>query len=508
MNLSPQQSAVVEWVKTGKGSAFVEAVAGAGKTTTLIQLLSSTTGSVFFAAYNTKIVAEIKAKVAKFEADNDMSFGNRLRVGTFHSFGFNAWRRVHKDVKAGPEAAREKRDMTVAKLTENKVPEGLHSFILNLVSLAKNYAIGVQGVIDDESLWYAIIDHHDLASEIEDEGQIAEGVKWAIRSLKYHVALNSRIIDFDDMLHAPLVAGVRMFENDWGVIDEAQDTNKARRAMARKMLRAGGRSVWVGDRAQAIYGFSGADADAVDQIIRDFNCATLPLTVTFRCPKAVVAMAQEVVSHIQAHESAPEGVTRTIEEKNLLNETLLPTDAILCRKTKPLVETAYSLIRNKIACHVEGKDIGLGLLKLVNRYQAKSLDQLRDKLDTYAERECEKLKAKGKETQAEALMDRVETVKVIADGAKTVAELRQRISDMFYDSDSGEKEAKQKPSLTLSTCHKAKGREWPRVFVLGRNVWMPSPWARSEWSKVQELNLIYVAYTRAQQELVLINVAP
>lgn len=34
---SPQQQAVFDWVESGRGNAFIEAVAGAGKTTTLIE---------------------------------------------------------------------------------------------------------------------------------------------------------------------------------------------------------------------------------------------------------------------------------------------------------------------------------------------------------------------------------------------------------------------------------------------------------------------------------------
>jgi len=494
MNLSPQQSAVIKWVKTGKGSAFVEAVAGAGKTSTLIQACAETTGSVAFAAFNKKIADEIAAKVAK------LNLGNRIRVGTFHSFGFNAWRRVHPKVQLDE---RKKAERTLEHLELNERTKPIAPFILKLVSLAKQRAIGLYGAVDDESLWYAIIEHFDLAFEIEDESLISSGVVLAIEALKYQTSIGGELIDFDDMIYLPVVSGCRMWENDWFFGDEFQDTNPARRAMARKMLRPGGHACFVGDRCQSVFGFTGADADAVDQVIKEFNCITLPLTITYRCPKAVVALAQEVVSHIQAADSAPEGAVRTIEEKDLLAQNLTVTDAILCRKTKPLVDTAYQLIRNSIACHVEGRDIGLGLLKLVNKFAARDLETLRDKLEAYADRECNKLVAKGKETQAEALRDRVETVLVMADGAKDVGDLRQRITDLFYDD--GDKN-NRKPSVTLSTIHKAKGREWPRVFILGRNVWMPSPWARMEWQQYQESCLIYVAYTRAQQELVLVNV--
>lgn len=502
-NLSPQQQAVIEFVRNGKGSAFVEAVAGAGKTTTLIEALDATTGNVAFAAYNKKIADEIKEKTAK------RNFGNRVRVGTFHSFGLSAWRRPYPQVKCGPEAAREKTDMMVREL---ELPKQAHTFIPKLISLAKQGAIGLYGAVEDKSIWYKIIDHFDMAYDFEEIGgyTLDRAVDDAIKGLRWHVAKAPEIIDFDDMIYMPVVSGVKVWQNNWVFVDEAQDTNPARRALARKMLNDGrygvGRAVFVGDRHQAIYGFTGADNDAIDQIVRDFNCTTLPLTVTFRCPKRVVEMAHEVVSHIQAHETAPDGEVSHAEFNQLMpgrkegdSFELTAADAILCRNTRPLVETAYALIRKGVACHVEGRDIGMGLLKLANRFDARDLDQLRDKLAAFAERETQKLIAKGRETQAAALEDRVATLFVIADESKSIDDLRQKIMSMFVDSDN-----EARPTLTLSTVHKSKGREWDRVFLLGRHAFMPSPYARQEWQLEQERNLIYVAYTRAKRELILV----
>lgn len=497
---SIQQTAVIDWAQNGTGSAFIEAVAGAGKTTTLLEMLVVTTGTVAFAAYNKKIAREIETKLAEREIHDPRYKGitKRVRVGTFHSFGFAAWRRIHPNVKVDEK---DKYNQTLDAMQKAGVPDNLASFVMKLVSLAKQRAIGAFGNIDDDKLWWDIVEHFDLVYEIENEEEINVGIQAAKRALRWHIAISNKLIDFDDMIYMPLQAGVKMWENDWVLVDEAQDTNPARRGLARKMLKKNGRAAFVGDRHQAIYGFTGADSDAIDQIVKDFNCASLPLTVTYRCPKTVVTAAQQYVSHIQAHETAPDGVVRGIDEAKLFNERLTERDAILCRNTAPLVKTAFQLIRRRIACHVEGKDIGAGLLKLINRYKCKTLDTLRDRLEAYRDIESQKLIAKGKETQAEALVDRIETIFVIADTCQTIDELKQEIGLLFYD-DGGDR----KPTLTLSTVHKAKGREWPRVYIFGHNKYMPSPWARKDWQVEQENNIIYVAYTRAQSELILVTV--
>lgn len=494
---SPQQSAVINWVRDGRGSAFVEAVAGAGKTTTLVKALAETNGSVAFAAYNRKIADEINVKVSK------LGLGNRVRIGTFHSFGLTAWRYVHKKVQAGPEAARKKEEMTVAHL---EIPKPLRGFAAKLIGLAKQRALGLFGSVDDVSQWWDIVEHFDLAHEVEEEQTLDQGVALAMRGLAYHREIAPDIIDFDDMIYMPIVTGIRMWQNDWVFVDEAQDTNPARRALARKMLKPNGRACFVGDRHQAIYGFTGADNDAIDRIVREFRCVTMPLTVTYRCPKTVVEKARTIVSHIEAHETAPEGKVSVVEFDAFMKtaKTLAPTDAILCRKTKPLVKAAYMLITQGVACHVEGRDIGMGLIKLIDKFRVNTLIDLQEKLEAYLETQVEKLKAKGRETQADALQDRVETIFVIINSqppAHTVEELKARIQSMFLDSDN-----ERKPTLTLSTVHKAKGREWPRVFVLGYHQYMPSKWARQQWQLDQEYNVMYVAITRAQEELVMINV--
>lgn len=504
---SPQQAAVIEWVRNGSGSAFVEAVAGAGKTTTLINALGKCRGYISFAAYNKKIADEIKMKVADRsnpKSDNYdpevAALGSKLRVGTFHSFGFGAWRRANEKVRVAD--GHEKTDMMIERL---QIEKGLRTFVPKLISLAKQGGAGLLWQIDDDSHWYAIIDHHDMIEDLEtdDPEAIRRAVKLAQEGIRWHREVGADIIDFDDMIWLPTVTGLKLFQVDWVFVDEAQDTNPIRRALARKMLKTNGRAVWVGDRHQAIYGFTGADNDAVDHIIRDFKCASLPLTVTFRCPQAVVAEAQTVVSHIQAHEMAPQGIVNGTHEAEFMKtaETLKASDAILCRNTKPLVSMAYSLIKRGVACHVEGRDIGLGLIKLVNRFDARSSDELLDKLDVYAQAQTEKLIAKGREGQAQALADRVETIHVIAEGCCDADCIRTKIMNLFQDS-----EHERKPTLTLSTVHKSKGREWQRVFILGRNMYMPSKWARQQWQQEQEANLIYVAITRSQNELVYIDV--
>ncbi len=63
------------------------------------------------------------------------------------------------------------------------------------------------------------------------------------------------------------------------------------------------------------------------------------------------------------------------------------------------------------------------------------------------------------------------------------------IDQLFSDNVSG--------IISLSTIHKSKGREWKRVYWLDRLGTCPSPWAKQDWEKGQEINIQYVAATRS-----------
>jgi UvrD-like helicase C-terminal domain len=68
-----------------------------------------------------------------------------------------------------------------------------------------------------------------------------------------------------------------------------------------------GRIIAVGDRNQAIYGFRGAHSASMDEIENRFHARTLPLSVSYRCPQAVVLKAREWVERIEWAEGAEEG---------------------------------------------------------------------------------------------------------------------------------------------------------------------------------------------------------
>lgn len=501
--LSDQQMEVIRWVLEDKGSLELRARAGCGKTFTLMKVVAAIAkfklGDVALMAYNKKIADELKVKLEQAGYDWKVA-----QAGTVHSFGFSAWRKVAPHVQIDDKKVRNIIREELVRYPDATILSYAGDAIAKMVSLAKQRAFGHLTDVGDTQAWMDIYDHFGIENDLtEDVDTIA--LVSACKQI-YRISLNMcrEVIDFDDMILAPLVFKARFWPKDWILVDESQDTNPARRALALAMLKPRtGRMIFVGDPAQAIYGFTGADSDSMNQLAKATNAKMLPLNVTRRCPKLVVEQAKRLVPDFVAHEDAPDGVVRSIEYDVLPAENLNKDDAILCRNTAPLVQTAYSLIAKGIACKVEGREIGQGLIKLARRWKLKTLDKLLTKLEDYQARQTAKFMSRDQENRVQGVVDQVDCLRIVigrcqSQNKHSIEDLVSDIENMFGTTPDGE----QPKVLTLSTVHKSKGREWKRVYLLGRAKYMPSPYAKKDWQMEQENNLEYVAITRAMSELI------
>lgn len=492
---SPQQADFLNWCQTGTGSCVLEAVAGAGKTTVLIAGVQLLRGSTALMAFNKKIANELKERLRSIGMD-----WKKAQAGTAHSFGLNAYRKAFPKFDVNGYKVIdliEKAEGPLVIASDEDISNAAAN-IARLVSMAKQSGFGIDGfphgTLND---WYRINDHHGII-DLDDPEMVERQIEVARIALDESNKVTD-IIDFDDMIYLPLLKDVRFWQYDNVLMDEAQDTNPVRRELMRRMLKRNGRAIAVGDRHQAIYGFTGADANSLDLIKRQFAAIDLPLTVTYRCPKKVVEFSHQWVSHITAHESAPDGKVETIQMADFLKlGSLGPGSAVLSRVNAPLVSLAFKLIRNRVPCMVEGRDVGKSLVKLSQRWKVDTFDQLEERLEKHLEAETKKLLAKKQDHRAQVLEDTVETLRIImeqlrSEGKYSIKDIAAYVSQLFGDDVTG--------MLVLSSIHKSKGREWPNVFWLDRANTCPSPWAKQAWQAEQEANLCYVAATRAQEAL-------
>lgn len=488
MRHTPEQEAVITFVSDDQGSAVVDAVAGSGKTATLVDSIKACSHmqgdffEVLCLAFNKRIADELGARMPDF-AD----------CRTTHSVGMRAWGKMAKE-RLNVDNKKGWKIMDKLGVDHEQCPD-----LRQLVAHAKNAGIVPAGpgipdaeeaMLDDTGNWQDLIDDHAL-----DMGTILNPINTGrdFLSESIRMSIEGRI-DFDDMLYMPTIFGGDFPRPDILMVDEAQDISFIQRKMFHRMTDArDGRLIAVGDRHQAIYGFRGADYGSLDRIHDGWGCRGLALTYSFRCPEAVVSEAQKYVPHIKSAPGAPAG--KVDFWNGYSGSHFNRGDAIICRNNKPLISLCFQLLADGVAATVLGREIGQQLVGMIKKQKAIDLEELHQKLEEFWIKQVNYLHLKGKVSQADLLEDKLQAIDCIAERVSTVQELIQTIESMFSD---------KQGQVTLSTVHKAKGLEWNRVFFLDKYL-IPSKFAKTDAQLQQERNLAYVAITRSKDQLYYIN---
>jgi superfamily I DNA/RNA helicase len=485
MEFSAYQNAIFAFLASTDRNLIVRAGAGSGKTTLLVEIVKRLAGRTIFLAFNKSIQLELERR--------------GVYAKTFHGLVYSAVTRFYSSVSRAQVDANKVRNMIRERYSESE-QRTYGSFVAKLVGLAKNSGMGF--LMDDtEQNWDELAAKHDL--EIEDgKGSYREAIERARAMLviSNDAAAKQGLLDFDDLLFLAVKEGIKLPTFDNILVDEAQDTNAIQRAVVRKIMHDSSRLVAVGDPSQGIYGFRGADSDAMDLIKSEFDADELPLTVSYRCATAIVKYASQF-GVIEAAPGAVDGEVKHLKRQDKYTDMMEAGNLVVCRLTKPLIELAYGLMMARKAAYMMGKEIGEGLVNLIKKQQAKGILNLIAKLDESTTREVERAKAKGDDAKAERAEDRRDCIMFLIDtlpeNERTIPELIRIIENLFRN---------KAEAVVLATVHKAKGLESDRVFWLNHDY--VSKWARQPWQKQQEVNLRYVAATRAKRELILIPQPP
>lgn len=485
---------------------LVNALAGTGKTTTICWGLGVKVPTyITISKEQLEIVKFMRS--FKWESCAAMAFNRSIadelvkrldhipgvECTTSNGFGFRNWKSYRDPVKVNLNGNKLFMQLK-SKLEKDKVPYKEYSAWMNdVIQVVRTIKYNVT----DFSAYETIVDDNDIILDVKAK----EYCEWL-----YNESINSLdFIDFDDQLFMPYHYDVPINQYDLVVVDEAQDLNKAKQWLAQKMARK--YMVCIGDANQAIYGFSGADSQSMDTMSKYMSetwteqFETMSLTVTRRCPKTVVTMANKFVPTLKAADEAPDGqVLQTPEEEfgvKLVERT--SKCMILCRTNAPLMSLAFYLLRNNRPCYIQGKDIGSGLVKLLNSCTGSTIKEKLTDLDNVVNKKCLKYEEKGQNDKAELLRDKALCIRTICDNVETIDQFKDKINLLFKDSG----------GLTehqLSSVHKSKGLEanWVCIYKPSTLPLMLKPRKGKRIPKgaqQQEFNLTYVAYTRSQNIL-------
>lgn len=272
---TPEHEAIFSAVRSTRCNVLIEAVAGAGKTTTLLELLrvlpidpeSILPPATCFLAFNKEIAETLKARVPR-----------HVSCSTFHSLGFRALRRKLPKIETDFQK--------VPKLLYARLGREHDDFdsCKKLVSLLKSSWPTPQ-VADLHEAALELVSSYDLLF------QETRSVSVAVDTFSKSIS-NFSSCDFDDMLFLPVLLDAPFDQQDYILGDEMQDSNDIQLEILFRLGHAASRYFFVGDHQQAIYGFRGASADALTRVRERFSTKPFPLSVTYRCSKAVVEEVQ------------------------------------------------------------------------------------------------------------------------------------------------------------------------------------------------------------------------
>jgi DNA helicase-2/ATP-dependent DNA helicase PcrA len=509
-NPTAQQNDIYSAVSQTKSHIIVDALAGTGKTSTMIQSLFNLHPDlwphVWLCAFNKTIANELKSKVPA-----------GVRSSTLHGFCHHLLASYVPGLDVDPYMTGRLTKLYYAKDLKAFVPWKILKTVESLVDLVR-----CNMLTPSRETFNYLVENYGL-----DPGKYERAsFETAYRILtEYHFVHDYKdlgyqfpTIDFGDMAYQ--VAKQNLLPKqplEFMLIDEAQDLDTAQQ---RVVINVPNRVMAVGDENQAIYGFRGADTTSIPNLIDALkgnrNVLRYPLTVSFRCPLLHVELAKALVPSFQAMDAAPLGTLQSITPYSFQENPPKPPALILCRVNAPLISLCYDLILAGIPARIQGKDIGRDLAGFVRHlagvHRIKPVENtpvpmLLGALAQYRLRETERimLLSRGSEQKLETLIDRCTCIEHLSEGCSNAGELLTRISNVFTDVEPGQTLSDK--FVLLSTIHKAKGLESPNVYIINPEK-MPLPYAVHPWEVREERNVIWVSITRSSNSLTFVGPPP
>ena len=506
-----EQMAIRQTVMTTDRNLIVDAKSGTGKTTVLTKVIAPVIhrqGDVLMLAFNVGIAASLGIEMS----------GTGVVVRTSNAFGNEALRRAFPGAEFDKDKYRKLyRDTIRIARREERIGtlrvQGLHevlredsrvdkrvsaySAMRSLVELCMttltdpNDTEGLRVLNDVYTL--EIQEHHWSYLRLAVPHIIETGLGMLSESRHYL-----------DQVFAPVWLDLPMSKFDVVMVDECQDLSRAQIEMVFKALQPGGRVIAVGDKRQAIFAFAGADSRSYEHLIERTNALVLPLNTCFRCSKRVIREAQKIVPEIQARPGAPEGSIQSVTKARFL-AGVKNGDMVLCRVNRDLIETCFELIKQGRPAYVMGRDLDEKVLRTLyevskqHGFRWSKMDEFITQWSNYRVAAIrEKNPEDPDELAMEMIRDRAEVLRIFyKQGARSEAELEDIIREFFSRTDQ---------PIQMATIHKIKGLEATRVWILRPDL-LPFPGAKGV-QKIQEMNLKYVAITRAKEDLFFVERSP
>lgn len=358
IDISTLNPAQLEAVTAPDGPVLVIAGAGSGKTRTIVHRLAWLAEQGVPASDMLLLTFTRKASREMLLRATDLlgySIGG-VHGGTFHSFAFSVLRQYRPAWAEGPVTVMDSADSASAiqQCKERlKVGKGDRSFpktqtIIGLLSKARNKEISIGDVLQRDA--QHLLPHADA---LESIGEAYRGYRRQHGLLDY----DDLLFELEDLLKGDPEAGreglAERFRERYRyiMVDEYQDTNRVQARLVRLLAGEAGNVMAVGDDAQSIYAFRGADVRNIHDFPKLFpGTRVIRLEENYRSTQPVLDVANAVLA------PASEGF-----RKNLFTTKENTSKTPRVRLVRPMSDLTQA---NVVAARVE---------ELLDRYQAKEI---------------------------------------------------------------------------------------------------------------------------------------
>jgi DNA helicase-2/ATP-dependent DNA helicase PcrA len=282
------------------GACLVLAGAGSGKTRTLTYRVAhllergEAPERILLLTFTNKAAREMLSRVESLVGP--MASG--IMGGTFHSVANRLLRKGAKRLGYEPSFsildAEDTRDLLKAVMKDLQIDPKARRFpstavVQDILSLARNTQTSIPDVLE-----WKYPSFQDLVSDLEEVAR------------QFHLRKKqANVMDFDDLLtnlalllQDPEVGPVLSERYRYVLVDEYQDTNAIQAKLVSAFAAKHENVLAVGDDAQSIYAFRGADVENILNFPKQWSHARIfKLLTNYRSTTEILSVANESLSH-------------------------------------------------------------------------------------------------------------------------------------------------------------------------------------------------------------------
>ncbi len=287
-------------VMHGDGACLVLAGAGSGKTRTITYRVANLLeqavppSNILLLTFTNKAAKEMRVRIESLLGAN----ADGIWGGTFHSIGARILRRLAKEVGYEPNFSildqEDSRNLIKAVMKDMSIDPKVRRFptakvVMNIISYARNTQSSIEGTLDIKHQSFL-----DLTGDIEEIARQYQERKKRANVMDFDDLLTNLALLLDDANLGTQIANRFRYV----LVDEYQDTNALQARIVHGFARVHKNIFVVGDDAQSIYAFRGADVKNILHFPKEWqDVRVFKLLHNYRSSPEILEVANESLTN-------------------------------------------------------------------------------------------------------------------------------------------------------------------------------------------------------------------